>query len=121
MTDGRFLAVDAVIIACGVDSTSVVTSALGPALNSKITRGKGGKIVVNKRLESNVEGIYAAGDCCEMRDFERDNEMFHQMDLWTQGRLQGQFAAHSMLGISDDLMSDFCFEMFGHSTYFLRS
>ncbi|GMH46327.1 hypothetical protein TrRE_jg12566 [Triparma retinervis] len=118
LTSGEFVKCDAVIVSCGVEPRAVLDRAVGPDL--AIKRGKGGKVVVDKKMETSVEGIYAAGDCCEMEAFERESELFHQMDLWSQGRLQGQFAAHSMLGISDDLMSDFCFEMFGHATYFLN-
>lgn len=34
-----------------------------------VTTNKNGEIVVNERMETNVPGIYAAGDCCNMPQF----------------------------------------------------
>lgn len=34
-----------------------------------VTTNKKGEIVVNERMETNVPGIYAAGDCCNMPQF----------------------------------------------------
>jgi mercuric reductase len=34
-----------------------------------VTTNKNGEIIVNERMETNVPGIYAAGDCCNMPQF----------------------------------------------------
>ena len=40
-----------------------------------------------------------------------ENELFHQMQLWSQAKIEGTYAAHCMLGLDEELMSDCCFEV----------
>ena len=78
-------------------------------------------IKVNEQMETNIKGIYAAGDVCHA-NWKSSNHWF-QMRLWTQARQMGMFAAQCMYtslqshGVEKKDL-DFCFEMFTHATNF---
>ncbi|GMH59900.1 hypothetical protein TrST_g7666 [Triparma strigata] len=119
LDSGEILNVDALIIACGVDSNHVLDSVLG-ASKENFSRGKNGTLKVSKQMKClGHTDVFAAGDCCDLGEFEKENELFHQMQLWSQAKIEGTYAAHCMLGLDEELMSDFCFEMFAHQTTFL--
>lgn len=73
-------------------------------------------IVVNELLESSIPGIFAAGDCCHLNLPKNPHGKWHQMRLWSQARLMGHIAAHSMSSPNreDDLNLEFNFEVFAH-------
>jgi NAD(P)H-nitrite reductase large subunit len=53
-------------------------------------------ILVNEYLETNMPGVYAAGDCAEL---QRNPDKPGQVEqIWYTGRMQGQTAAHSICG-----------------------
>lgn len=58
MSGGRVPA-DIVIAATGVQPNTVL------AQSAKVSLGRTGAIAVNNRMETNVPGVYAAGDCAE--------------------------------------------------------
>ena len=64
-----------------------------------------GGIVVNEQMETNVEGIYAAGDVCHAGwvdnrvgqvDSTPSSKHWFQMRLWTQARQMGLHAGQCM-------------------------
>ena len=65
-------------------------------------------------METNIKGIYAAGDVCHA-NWKSSNHWL-QMRLWTQARQMGMFAAQCMYtslqshGVEKKDL-DFCFEM----------
>ncbi|EME32490.1 uncharacterized protein Gasu_02650 [Galdieria sulphuraria] len=72
-------------------------------------------IVVNCRMETNLENVYAAGDCCKVVDNECSKWWF-QMRLWSQAFFMGKVAAHSLLETGEDY--SMYFELFTHVTEF---
>lgn len=81
-----------------------------------LTLAADGGIAVNDMMETNVEGIYAAGDVCTAM-WEHGKHWF-QMRLWTQARQMGCMAGRSMGAKLEKevIYQDFCFEIFGHVT-----
>lgn len=75
-----------------------------------------GEIQVNEHMETNIPYIYAAGDVCSA-NWSIAKHWF-QMKLWTQARQMGSYAAKCMAGHlnKEEVLQDFCFEMFAHST-----
>ncbi|GEM_PF-4658987 len=67
---------------------------LGWITKAGISTNRG--ILTNEYLETNVEDVYAAGDCAEFTDviFERQ----HVMGNWANATTQGQVAAKGMVG-----------------------
>jgi len=59
LSDGQILEADMVIMATGVRPNTALAKNIG------ITLGITGGIKVNERMQTNIEGIYACGDCIE--------------------------------------------------------
>lgn len=87
-TSGR--AVDAELVACG----------LGLTLNTELLAGSGvavGRgVLTDEYLETNVPGIFAAGDVAEFHDTFIARP--HVMGTWDNASTQGRVAAANMLG-----------------------
>ena len=62
----------------------------------KLDRG----IVVDSRLRTNVPDVFAAGDCAQLSDPRPDRKPTEA--IWYTGRMQGEVAAHNILGGSVD-------------------
>lgn len=75
-----------------------------------------GGILVNEFMQTNLPYIYAAGDVCSA-NWKLAKHWF-QMKLWSQARQMGAYAAKAMVGDfnKEEVLQDFCFEMFAHST-----
>lgn len=82
LKDGRFLACGAVLVSAGVRGDMDFLKGTPIATN----RG----IVVDDKMRTNVEGIWAAGDVAEHRGLT--------YGLWTVAREQGQVAGADMAG-----------------------
>ncbi|GMH33744.1 hypothetical protein BSKO_01578 [Bryopsis sp. KO-2023] len=108
LSNGNSHEVDFVISAIGVD---VVMDWVPEA----VERASDGGLKVDSKMETSVEGVFAAGDCCS---FTSHSPHWFQMRLWTQARIMGTYAAHCMLGVADDYASGFNFELFTHATKF---
>ena len=63
--------------------------------NTKIETGRG--ILVNEYLETNISGIYSAGDCAEIKS-NAEGEKNRVEQLWYAGRMQGEVLAQNILG-----------------------
>ncbi|KAK4880389.1 hypothetical protein RN001_008535 [Aquatica leii] len=106
------------IILCDliVSATGVVPQNSFNVVGNKFETSEDGGISVNEFLQSTVKNIYAAGDVCS------PNWVFAKhwfpMKLWTQARQMGCYAAKCMSAHSknQDILQDFCFELFAHST-----
>lgn len=85
---GKSLAAEIVVIGVGV----VPNTSLFSGTKLEIDDG----LVVDSGLETNVEGIFAAGDVARFPDgiFDTDRRIEH----WDNARRQGRHAARSMLG-----------------------
>ncbi len=62
--------------------------------NSIIETGRG--VLVNKYFETNVQDVYAAGDCAEIKSNGNEKSKIEQ--LWYTGRMQGETLAKTICG-----------------------
>lgn len=97
--NGRACAVitkDGTRIDCGiVGLTAGVSPNLDVVKDSGVETGRG--ILVDRKLRTNVEGIYAAGDCAEFRPPE--GETRGQLEqVWYTGKAQAKIAAANIAG-----------------------
>jgi NAD(P)H-nitrite reductase large subunit len=88
LTDGSELECDLLIVAVGVIPRTELVE--GTAV--KVNRG----ILVNRKMETSVRDVYAAGDCAEIYDFLIDDRRV--IPLWPNAYLGGRIAAINMLG-----------------------
>lgn len=58
----------------------------------EINRG----IVINRFFETNIEGVFAAGDCCEFKEAVQGRKSVEQ--VWYTGRIMGELAGRNILG-----------------------
>jgi len=79
-----------VIVATGVRPSSELASAGG------IETGARGAIRVNRKMETNVPGIYAAGDCAET--WHRVLEDYTYLPLGTTSHKEGRVAGENAVG-----------------------
>ena len=119
LTNGKTLAdVDFLVSATGVEPRIEFT------IDQPLKLAEDGGIAVDRLMRTNLQGIYAAGDCCTAT-WEKSEHWF-QMRLWTQARQMGMMAGKSMAlaegksgqdeELDEELIQDFCFEFFGHVT-----
>ncbi len=82
--------IDIVIIAVGVIPNSEV------ARNASIRVGTSGGILTDQRQQTNFDDIYAAGDCCEVKNLINNKSMF--IPLATIASKQGWVAGENAAG-----------------------
>ncbi|NLY09736.1 MAG: NAD(P)/FAD-dependent oxidoreductase [Tissierellia bacterium] len=82
LSDGSELRVDMLLISTGVRPN------IGLVMNTQVEVDRG--VIVNEKMETTCEGVYAAGDICE---FNGQN-----IGLWTSGNEQGKVAGAFMAG-----------------------
>ncbi len=92
MKNGDFLPCDLLLITVGVEPNTGFIDKKLLASNKFIS--------VNRHMQTDIEGIYAAGDVCESYDLIY-NTVRH-MPLWPNAYWQGRFAGLSILGIPYD-------------------
>lgn len=85
---GETLAADMVVFAIGVAPNTDFLKDSGVELDER------GGIVVNQRLQTSAESIFAAGDCATVEWF---NGVKRPEQLWYTGRDQGRIAGANML------------------------
>lgn len=56
---GQEIEMQGIFMAIGQDPQTELAKGLGVALNAK------GEIIINRKTETNVRGVFAAGDCCD--------------------------------------------------------
>ncbi|MBN1156839.1 NAD(P)/FAD-dependent oxidoreductase [Candidatus Woesearchaeota archaeon] len=86
LNDGRTLSCDSFVVAIGVRPNIEIVKGTGIAFN------KG--IIVNEMMETNVQNIYAAGDCVEAKDIIANEN--RNLPLWPNASLQGKVAGFNM-------------------------
>ena len=84
---------DAVVVGAGVRPDAMLAQRAG------IEVGEGG-IVCDSKLQTSVEGIYAAGDCCSYESVVHGRRI--HVEHWDVAMQQGQHAAANMLGADED-------------------
>jgi NAD(P)H-nitrite reductase large subunit len=88
LKSGDFIPCDTVVVAIGVRPAASFLQ------GSKVTVNRG--VVVNDAMETSVEGIYAAGDVAEARDFFSGQK--NPMPIWPDAYIQGDIAGTNMAG-----------------------
>jgi len=94
-------AVSKVVTTSGEEiATDLVGIGLGLTINLELAAGtpirtKTG-FVTNEYLETDVPGIYAAGDCAEF--YDPIAELHYRMGTWNSAGAHGKLAAHNMQG-----------------------
>lgn len=112
LTNGKVYGCDFIVSATGVvPNTSFLA-------DSGIHLSPDGGITVDWKMETSLADVYAAGDVCTT-SWEAAPQWF-QMRLWTQAHQMGLYAAKAMVTNlkGDELLQDFCFELFTHVTKF---
>lgn len=84
---------DTVVVGAGVRPDAMLAERAG------IEVGEGG-IVCDSKLQTSVEGIYAAGDCCSYESAVHGRRI--HVEHWDVAMQQGQHAAANMLGAGED-------------------
>lgn len=88
MKSGKEVAFDVLVIAVGVRPNTALVAEIG----GKVNRG----IVVDKSMQTNLEGIYAAGDCTEGYDISWGSNRV--LALLPNAYMQGYTAGVNMTG-----------------------
>ncbi len=81
-----------------VGLTAGVRPNLGAVQGSGIETGRG--VLVDPQLRTSAEGVFAAGDCAEIRTPDGEPNLIQQ--VWYTGRFQGEVCAENVLGGSAD-------------------
>lgn len=90
--DGSSINTELLILNIG---TRAATGILNPE-EIEIERG----IVVNNRMQTSIDGIYAAGDCCQGNNLQSGQTQI--IGLWANAGIQGRVAGRNMAGICDE-------------------
>lgn len=112
LTNGKIIGCDFIVSATGVIPSTNIEGLEG------LQKGDDGGLLVDWKLETSEQDIFAAGDICSA-GWDMAKHWF-QMRLWTQALQMGRYAAKSMVSTlkNEDFLQDFCFEFFTHVTKF---
>ncbi len=89
---GKAIECDAVIVGAGVRPDAMLAQRAGLEVDDGI--------VCDSKLQSSVEGIYAAGDCCSYDSVIHGRRL--RVEHWDVAMQQGMHAARNMLGENKD-------------------
>jgi 3-phenylpropionate/trans-cinnamate dioxygenase ferredoxin reductase component len=89
LTDGRMRVVDFVVVGIGVEPETALAGSAGLRLENGVS--------VNSKLETEVEGVFAAGDCCSFPHALYEGKRL-RLESWRNAQRQGEHAARNMLG-----------------------
>jgi len=109
ITDKQQIACDTLILAVGMKPNVALVKEAGVSVGAK------GGIKVNSRMETNIPGVYACGDCVESRDALTGESYLHL--FWHNAARQGTVAGRNCAGVpteyrgSQNLLN---VEVFGH-------
>lgn len=88
MQNGQHFTADTIAVCIGVRMN------VGFLRESGLTIGRG--LQVDKHMQTNYEGIYAAGDCCEALDIQ--SQQHKNIGVWLNANSQGKVAGNNMAG-----------------------
>lgn len=88
MQNGQRFTADTIAVCIGVRMN------VGFLRESGLTIGRG--LQVDKHMQTNYEGIYAAGDCCEALDIQ--SQQHKNIGVWLNANSQGKVAGNNMAG-----------------------
>nr|XP_022295715.1 pyridine nucleotide-disulfide oxidoreductase domain-containing protein 1-like [Crassostrea virginica] len=103
-----------------VSATGVVPNSAPVLHGNQFTVARDCGILVNDKMRTSEEDVYAAGDVCTA-GWEPAHHWL-QMRLWSQARQMGAYAAQCMVADTkgQNISLDFCFEVFSHVTKFFN-
>jgi NADPH-dependent 2,4-dienoyl-CoA reductase/sulfur reductase-like enzyme len=90
LNNGSSLDVDLVIVGAGIKPNSEI------ARDAGIEIGRSGAIAVNQRMETNIPGVFAAGDCAEAFHLVLGRPVY--IPLGTTANKQGKVAGENAVG-----------------------
>ncbi|MCS7228608.1 MAG: CoA-disulfide reductase [Candidatus Kryptonium sp.] len=90
LSDGQIVGSDLVVIGAGIRPNSEIAKEAG------IELGRTGAIAVNQRMETNIPGIYSAGDCAEAFHLVLNRPVY--IPLGTTANKQGKVAGENAVG-----------------------
>ncbi len=90
ITDKRRIKCDTVILATGVKPNVGLATGI-------LELGKLGGILVDERMGTSVQDVYACGDCIEVKDLVSGHPALNL--LWHNARQQGEVAGYNAVGI----------------------
>jgi NADPH-dependent 2,4-dienoyl-CoA reductase/sulfur reductase-like enzyme len=90
LNNGSSLDVDLVIVGAGIKPNSEI------ARDAGIEMGRSGAIAVNQRMETNIPGVFAAGDCAEAFHLVLGRPVY--IPLGTTANKQGKVAGENAVG-----------------------
>ena len=85
---GRAIECDAVVVGAGVRADTMLAERAGLEVDNGV--------VCDSKLQTSVEGIYAAGDCCSYDSVVHGRRL--RVEHWDVAMQQGMHAARNMLG-----------------------
>lgn len=88
LKNGETVPFDVLVLAVGVRPNTGLAAEIG----CKVNRG----ILSDDHCRTNLEGVYAAGDCSESLDIT--NDQWHVLALWPNAYMQGETAGIDMAG-----------------------
>lgn len=89
LKNGETVEFDLLVLAVGVRPNTALAAEIGCAV------GKG--ILSDEHCRTNLDGVYAAGDCSESRDISADGQ-WRVLALWPNAYMQGETAGIDMAG-----------------------
>ena len=89
---GLAIECDTVVVGAGVKADAMLAERAGIAVDDGIT--------CDSKLQTSVEGIYAAGDCCSYESVVHGRRL--RVEHWDVAMQQGMHAARNMLGDDAD-------------------
>ena len=96
LDDGSFLAPDFIVLGLGVTPRTALAKDAGLSCASD---NEGGGIIVDKRLQTSAEHIYAIGDVARYPDARLGRPI--RVEHWVHAQRQGQHVARLLLGLTD--------------------
>ncbi len=94
LNSGRVISADMAVLAIGVRPDAGFLKGSGIAVNAH------GAIIVNSRMQTNIESIYAVGDAIEVTDFNSGRKA--QVPLAGPANRQGRIAADNIAGTKSE-------------------
>jgi CoA-dependent NAD(P)H sulfur oxidoreductase len=90
VADGEAVDADVVVIGVGVRPDTTLAAAAG------IPLGPHGGVIVDARMRTGIDGVFAAGDCCQTRHLLHDGPAY--VPLGTTANKQGRVAGTTVSG-----------------------
>lgn len=114
VTDKRVIDADMVILSIGIRAN------VDLALNAGVNIGKTKAISVNEKMETNLEDIYAAGDCAEIYSLIHEDYVYRPLGTTANkmGRIAGKNATGEDLSY-EGILSTGIFKIFDKTVAFL--